>query len=53
MDKRNVCKILFVGDTGVGKTSIIKRIVYNKFEYNNILPTMGVGHSIKSVSSRN
>ena len=41
-------KIITLGDSGVGKTSIIKRYVYNKFEYNSI-NTIGISYSFKDV----
>ena len=30
----NECKLIFVGDGSVGKTSLMRRIVYNKFDIN-------------------
>ena len=41
-------KIITLGDSGVGKTSIIKRYVYNKFDYNTI-NTIGISYSFKDV----
>ena len=41
-------KIITLGDSGVGKTSIIKRYVYNKFEYNSI-NTIGISYSFKDI----
>ena len=41
-------KIITLGDSGVGKTSIIKRYVYNKFDYNSI-NTIGISYSFKDV----
>ena len=45
-------KIITLGDSGVGKTSIIKRYVYNKFEYNSI-NTIGISYSFKDVTLPN
>lgn len=39
-DAPTVCKVVFIGDTGVGKTSIINRILEKKFD-SNIFPTVG------------
>ena len=34
-DKNNIsCKVVLVGDPGVGKTSIIERYINNKYEEN-------------------
>ena len=41
-------KIITLGDSGVGKTSIIKRYVYNAFDY-NLLNTIGISYSFKEV----
>ena len=39
MDNEGI-KIVLVGESGVGKTSIIKRFVENNFEY-NMQPSFG------------
>ena len=41
-------KIITIGDPGVGKTSIIRRYLFNTFEHNN-LSTIGVNFSFKDV----
>ena len=41
-------KILTLGDTEVGKTSIIKRIISNKFE-DKIFSTVGIDYSCKTI----
>ena len=35
-----LCKVVLLGESGVGKTSIISRYV-NKIFHNNFIPTMG------------
>ena len=45
-------KIITIGDPGVGKTSIIRRYVFNTFEHNN-LSTIGVNFSFKDVHLKN
>ena len=46
-------KLLFLGDTSVGKTSLIIRYVEDKFEIDNGLPTLGVDVKYKYVSLEN
>ena len=41
-------KILTLGDTEVGKTSIIKRIISNKFE-DKMHSTIGIEYSCKTI----
>ena len=41
-------KLVFVGDSGVGKTCIISRFVQGTFT-NNIASTMGASYATKSV----
>ncbi len=41
-------RIITLGDSGVGKTSIIKRYCENKFE-DNISSTLGINFSIKEI----
>ena len=45
-------KIITIGDTGVGKTSIIRRYLFNTFEYGNFT-TIGVNFSFKDVTLKN
>ena len=40
------CKVVLIGETGVGKTSIISRFVNNKFE-NIFMPTPGASFTSK------
>ena len=42
-------KIITLGDSGVGKTSIIKRYVHGFFE-EDTLPTIGLGFSFKKLT---
>ena len=44
----NDCKIIFVGESGVGKTSIIKYLQGKQFDENN-LPTIGTNYIKKSI----
>ena len=46
--KKCSCKIIFVGESGVGKTSIIKRLQTNDFN-ENINPTIVANYSYKSI----
>ena len=57
MSKKNekeeiVFKIITIGDPNVGKTSIIRRYIYNVFEPQN-LATIGVAFSFKEVTLKN
>ena len=45
-------KIITIGDSGVGKTSIIRRFVFNTFEQDN-LSTIGVNFSFKDCTIKN
>jgi len=45
-------KIITIGDSGVGKTAIIRRFVFNTFELNN-LSTIGVNFSFKDTILKN
>lgn len=42
------CKVVLLGESGVGKTSIISRYVNNMFQ-SNFVPTMGSCYATKSV----
>ena len=44
----NTIKIITLGETGVGKTSILKRYVYNSFEEDTI-STIGLNFGIKEI----
>ena len=45
-------KIITLGESGVGKSSIIKRFIYNKFE-DNALSTIGIDFSFKEIILEN
>ena len=45
-------KVVIIGDTGVGKTSILFRYVYGKFE-NSMSSTFGAGFKSKEVPYNN
>jgi len=45
-DEKPVLKIITLGDSGVGKTSIFKRYVHNNFDEDN-LSTVGIGYYFK------
>ena len=47
-----VFQIITLGESGVGKTSLIKRYVYDTFEYNN-MSTIGLSFSFKNVTLKN
>ena len=47
-----VFKIITLGDSGVGKTSIIRRYVYNDFDMNN-MSTIGLNFAFKDVTLKN
>ena len=47
-----VFKIITLGDSGVGKTSIIRRYVYNIFDDNSI-STIGLAFSFKDIKLKN
>ena len=42
-------KVLIIGDSNVGKTSILFRFVFNKFDEQN-MPTLGAGFKTKDVT---
>ena len=48
-EKLETFKIIFLGDSGVGKSSIIMRYIHNTFSDNHI-STVGVGFSYKEVT---
>ena len=47
-----IFKIITIGDSGVGKTSILKRYVYNSYNINS-LATVGVNFSFKDIVLKN
>ena len=53
-EKENIFeyKVITIGDSKVGKTSIIKRFIDNKF-YENTLPTLGIFNSQKKITLKN
>ena len=51
-DNELIFNIITLGDSGVGKTSIIKRYVYDSFEEKN-LSTIGIQFSFKKLTLKN
>ena len=47
----NTCKVVFIGESGVGKTNIISRFRYNTFEH-SYLTTIGLDFSVKTLNIR-
>lgn len=47
-----IFKIITLGNSGVGKTSILKRYIYNKFTF-DIMSTIGVSFAFKEVTLKN
>ena len=45
-------KVITIGDTNVGKTSIIRRYIYNVFE-ENIISTIGLTFCFKEIQLKN
>ena len=43
-----ICKVVLIGESGVGKTSIISRFVENEF-YSSLESTIGASFSTKSI----
>ena len=41
-------KVIIIGDSSVGKTSILFRYVYNQFDVNS-MPTLGAGFKSKEI----
>jgi small GTP-binding protein len=46
--KKNTCKVCVVGESGVGKTSIIKRYISDEFDPNNV-STDGANYASKDI----
>ena len=46
--KKQSCKLVLLGDSGVGKTSLVRRIVFGKFEHDS-QPTQSVGFMSKKI----
>ena len=44
-----ICKAILIGDTGVGKTCIIKRLVSNEYDTNTI-STIGATYANKNIN---
>ena len=42
-DEKSRLKVAFVGNSGVGKTTLINRRIYGKFDY-SVMPTVGSSH---------
>jgi small GTP-binding protein len=51
VNHNNSCKIIFIGDSNVGKTNIISRFRYNMFE-ESYLTTIGLDFHVKSLNIR-
>ena len=49
-EERKEVKLVFIGDTGVGKSSIVKRWVENKYP-SSLEPTIGAYYSIKMLEN--
>merc|ERR1711959_506075 len=47
MDECGVCKLLMIGDSGVGKSSILLRFVDDRFDESSMDPTIGVDFKVK------
>ena len=52
MKKEISFKVITIGDAGVGKTSIIRRFIYNTFN-TNAMSTIGVSFSVKEITLKN
>jgi len=46
-DEAGVCKLLMIGDSGVGKSSVLLRFVDDKFDEASMDPTIGVDFKVK------
>lgn len=47
-DEVPICKLVLIGDSGVGKTCLFQRFIDKKFTENS-MPTLGVDYKIKSL----
>ena len=52
-DNELMFKIITIGDSGVGKTSLIKRFVYDTFSYESTISTLGLNFAFKDVTLNN
>lgn len=52
-DYDHIFKIVIIGDSNVGKTSLIKTYVNEKFEHENIISTIGVDLLFKTIKINN
>lgn len=52
MDKKQMCRIIFIGESEVGKTSLINSILGEKFNQNHIT-TIGIVKTIKEKIIKN
>ena len=48
-DNAKTCKVVLLGESGVGKTCIIARFINNTFE-DNIMSTTGASYAVKTMS---
>ena len=51
-DEEIILKIITLGDSGVGKTSIIRRYVYDAFDLNT-MTTLGLNFAFKDITLKN
>jgi small GTP-binding protein len=47
VDEKYTCKVVLIGQSGVGKTSIISKFIFNKFS-SDLPSTMGASYSCKN-----
>ena len=51
-EPQDIMKVITLGESGVGKTSIISRYIHNRFD-ENIISTLGINFSFKQVKLKN